>query len=204
MTSSSQPGTTASMGNAGGAPGGTGPAGGGSGTQKRERGRGRRGTPQREGRSKLYKEEVVAINRCDKVVKGGKRSTFSAFVVLGDGKGKVGFGHAKAKQVPSAIDKAVRYAERGVRPYPISRGTIPHAVEGRFRASKVRLIPASKGTGVIAGRSVREVLEKLGVHDILTKSYGSTNPINLVKATFAALDRLRTREQYETLRGVKL
>jgi small subunit ribosomal protein S5 len=174
-----------------------------AGTSTQKWGRGRRG-PQREGRSKLYKEEVVAINRCDKVVKGGKRSSFSAFVVLGDGKGKVGYGHAKAKQVPSAIDKAVRYAERDIHRYPIVKGTIPHEVEGRFRSSKVRLVPASEGTGVIAGRSVREVMEKLGIHNILTKSYGSTNPINLVKATFDALNQLRTKEQYQELRGVQL
>jgi len=167
-------------------------------------GRGRRGGGPREGRSKLYKEEVVAINRCDKVVKGGKRSTFSAFVVLGDSKGKVGWGYGKAKQVPSSIDKAVRYAERDVQQFPIVGGTIPHEVEGRYRSSRVRLIPASEGTGVIAGKSVREVLEKLGVHNILTKAYGSTNAINLVKATFDALSRLRTKEQYEALRGVKL
>ena len=146
----------------------------------------------------------MRINRCDKVVKGGKRSSFSAFIVLGDGKGKVGYGYAKARQVPSSIDKAVRAGEKNVRRYPIVKGTIPHLVEGRFGASRVRLIPAAEGTGVIAGKTVRAVLEKLGVHNILTKSYGSNNPGNLVKATIQALEQLRTQEQYEELRGVKL
>jgi small subunit ribosomal protein S5 len=155
-------------------------------------------------RSKLYEDEVVRINRCDKVVKGGKRSSFSAFVVLGDSKGKAGYGMAKARQVPNSVDKAVRVAEKNVRAYPIVHGTIPHEVEGRFGASRVRLIPASEGTGVIAGKSVRAVLDKLGVHNILSKAYGSTNPVNLVRATFDALDQLKTREQYEQLRGVRL
>ena len=161
----------------------------------------RRGQPQ--ARSK-YDEEVVSINKCDKVVKGGRRSSFSAFVVLGDGKGKVGYGQAKARQVPNSIDKAVRVAERAMHNYPIVHGTIPHYVEGRFGACKVRLIPAADGTGVIAGKSVRAVLEKLGVHNVLTKAYGSTNPVNMIKATFDALGQLRTKEQYEELRGIKL
>lgn len=165
---------------------------------------GGRGNQQRESRSRFYEEEVVSINRCDKVVKGGKRSSFSAFVVLGDSKGKAGYAMAKAKQVPSSIDKAVRQAERQVRAYPLVHGTIPHEVEGRFGASRVRLIPAADGTGVIAGKSVRSVLEKLGVHNILTKCYGSTNPINVIRATFEALSQLKTKEQYEELRGIKL
>ncbi|NRA40494.1 MAG: 30S ribosomal protein S5 [Planctomycetes bacterium] len=171
---------------------------------KKGRGKGGNGPRQRDSRSKLYEEEVVRINRCDKVVKGGKRSSFSAFIVLGDGKGKVGYGYAKARQVPSSIDKAVRAGEKNVRRYPIVKGTIPHLVEGRFGASRVRLIPAAEGTGVIAGKTVRAVLEKLGVHNILTKSYGSNNPGNLVKATIQALEQLRTQEQYEELRGLKL
>ena len=135
----------------------------------------RRGPPQqRESRSKLYSEDVVKINRCAKVVKGGKRFSFAAFVVLGDGKSKVGYGKGKAKEVASSIDKAVRDGEKHVRPYPIVNGTIPHEVEGRFGSSKVRLMPASPGTGVIAGRSVRAVLQKAGVHDILTKATGTT------------------------------
>ena len=166
------------------------------------RGRRDRGPAQaREPRSKLYSEDVVKINRCAKVVKGGKRFSFAAFVVLGDGKGKVGFGKGKAKEVASSIDKAVRDGEKVVKPYPIVNGTIPHEVEGRF---KVRLIPAADGTGVIAGKSVRAVLEKVGVHNILTKAYGNHNPVNLIRATLDALSRLRTREQYQQLRGVQL
>lgn len=174
--------------------------------QEEKKGRGGRGGQrnQRESRSKLYEEEVIRINRCDKVVKGGKRSSFSAFIVLGDGKGTVGYGYAKARQVPSSIDKAVRSGERNVQKFPIVKGTIPHEVEGRFGSAVVRLLPASEGTGVIAGKTVRGVLDKLGIHNVLTKSFGSNNPINLVKATFDALEQLRTKEQYEELRGVKL
>ena len=169
------------------------------------RGRRDRGPAQaREPRSKLYSEDVVKINRCAKVVKGGKRFSFAAFVVLGDGKGKVGFGKGKAKEVASSIDKAVRDGEKVVKPYPIVNGTIPHEVEGRFGSAKVRLIPAADGTGVIAGKSVRAVLEKVGVHNILTKAYGNHNPVNLIRATLDALSRLRTREQYQQLRGVQL
>jgi small subunit ribosomal protein S5 len=174
----------------------------GNNQQGNRRGGGRGG--QFQSRSKLYEEEVVRINRCDKVVKGGKRSSFSAFVVLGDSKGKCGYGMAKARQVPNSVDKAVRVAEKAVQVYPVVQGTIPHEVEGRFGASRVRLIPAAEGTGVIAGKSVRAVLEKLGVHNILTKAYGSTNPVNLVRATFDALGQLRTKEEYEQLRGQKL
>ncbi|MBN8524800.1 MAG: 30S ribosomal protein S5 [Planctomycetes bacterium] len=147
---------------------------------------------------------MVRINRCAKVTSGGKRFSFAAFIVLGDSKGKVGFGQGKAKEVASAIDKAVRNGEKNVKAYPIVNGTIPHEVEGRFGASKVRLMPAAPGTGVIAGKSVRSVLEKAGVHDILTKAYGNHNPMNLVRATLDALTRLRTKEQYQALRGVEL
>ncbi len=174
-----------------------------NGRDQRGGGKGR-GPRQQQSRSKLYDEEVVRINRCDKVVKGGKRSSFSAFVVLGDSKGKAGCGMAKARQVPNSIDKAVRDAEKNIESYPVVKGTIPHEVTGRFRSSVVRLIPASDGTGVIAGKSVRAVLEKIGVHNILTKAYGSTNPVNLVEATFDALRQLKTKEQYEELRGIKL
>lgn len=186
----------------GGAPG----AQGGEGGRGDRRGGDRRGGPprERESRSALYKEDVVRINRCAKVTSGGKRFSFAAFVVLGDSKGKVGYGQGKAKEVASAIDKAVRNGEKNVKAFPIVNGTIPHEVEGRFGASKVRLMPAAPGTGVIAGKSVRSVLEKAGVHDILTKAYGNHNPMNLVRATFDALARLRTKEQYQSLRGVEL
>lgn len=175
----------------------------GAGGQNRGRG-GSTMRVEREPRSKLYSEDVVKINRCAKVVKGGKRFSFAAFVVLGDSKGKVGYGKGKAKEVASAIDKAVRDGEKNVKPYPIVNGTIPHEVEGRFGSAKVRLIPAADGTGVIAGRSVRAVLQKAGVHNILTKAYGNHNPVNLIRATIDALSRLRTRDQYMELRGVTL
>jgi len=164
----------------------------------------RGGPPQRESRSKLYAEDVVKINRCAKVVKGGKRFSFAAFVVLGDSKTKVGFGMGKAKEVALSIDKAVRAGEKNVRPYPIVEGTIPHAVDGRYGAAKVRLMPAAPGTGVIAGKSVRAVLEKAGVHNILTKAHGNHNPVNLIRATLDALSKLRTKDQYQQLRGVIL
>ncbi len=187
---------------AAGTPGAGAPEGGSQGRGRDQR---RSGAPQqRESRSKLYAEDVVKINRCAKVVKGGKRFSFAAFVVLGDNKGKVGFGKGKAKEVALSIDKAVRDGEKNVRPYPIVEGTIPHEVEGRFGASKVRLMPAAPGTGVIAGKSVRAVLEKAGVHNILTKAYGNHNPVNLIRATIDALTKLRTREQYRELRGVDL
>lgn len=173
----------------------------GEGGGRGQGGRGRQNGPQRRSQ---YDEEVLRINRCDKVVKGGKRSSFASFVVLGDGKGKIGYAQGKAKQVPASIEKAIRQAERAMRNFPVVNGTIPHEVEGRFGASRVRLIPAAEGTGVIAGKSVRTVMEKLGVHNILTKSFGSNNPINIVRATVAALEQLKTKEQYEELRGVQL
>jgi small subunit ribosomal protein S5 len=188
-----------------GAIGAPGQAGAQPGGERRGDRRDGRGAPaQRESRSKLYTEDVVKINRCAKVVKGGKRFSFAAFIVLGDGKGKVGFGKGKAKEVASSIDKAVRLGEKDVNAYPIVNGTIPHEVEGRFGSARVRLLPAAPGTGVIAGRSVRAVLEKAGVHDILTKCYGNHNPVNLIRATINALSRLRTREQIQILRGVEL
>jgi small subunit ribosomal protein S5 len=188
----------------GGAPHAKG-AGNDSGKEGPSRGRGQ-GTVrvEREPRSKLYSEDVVKINRCAKVVKGGKRFSFAAFIVLGDSKGRVGYGKGKSKEVASAIDKAVRDGEKNVRSYPIVNGTVPHEVEGVFGSAKVRLIPATDGTGVIAGRSVRAVLQKAGVHNILTKAYGNHNPVNLIRATIDALSKLRTREQYQELRGVQL
>jgi len=183
---------------------GSGPPGRGGSGPGQQSGGGRQGMQARESRSKLYDEDVVRINRCAKVVKGGKRFSFAAFVVLGDRKTKVGFGKGKAKEVASSIDKAVKDGEKTVKPYPIVNGTIPHEVEGRYGASKVRLIPASDGTGVIAGKSVRAVLEKAGVHNILTKAYGNHNPVNLIRATIDALSKLRTREQYAQLRGVEI
>ncbi|MBL8816849.1 MAG: 30S ribosomal protein S5 [Planctomyces sp.] len=149
-------------------------------------------------------EKVVQIRRCACVVKGGRRFSFAALVVTGDGNGKAGYGYGKAIEVPLAVDKATKQANRSQQSVPLVGTTIPHQVVGRFRSSSVLLLPAKPGTGVIAGDSVRLVLESVGISDILTKAYGSTNPLNLVKATFDALKQLRTREQIERLRGVSL
>ncbi|MCR9199784.1 MAG: 30S ribosomal protein S5 [Planctomycetaceae bacterium] len=149
-------------------------------------------------------ESVVQIRRCACVVKGGRRFSFAALVVTGDRNGKAGYGYGKAVEVPLAVEKATKVANRSMQPYSIVDGTIPHQVTGEFRASRVLLLPAKPGTGVIAGECVRLVLEAAGVTDILTKCYGSTNPLNLVKATFDALSQLQTKEQVERLRGVSL
>lgn len=147
---------------------------------------------------------TVGIYRTSSTVAGGRRFSFSALVVVGDKNGKVGIGYAKSNQVPQSIEKAQREARRKMKPFPMEGRTIPHEVEGRFGASKVRLIPASPGTGVIACTAVRGILDMVGVHDCLTKCYGSTNAKNLVKATLEALGRLRPRPKVEALRGVEL
>lgn len=147
---------------------------------------------------------TVKVFRTSSTVAGGRRFSFGALVVVGDRRGKVGVGYAKSNQVPTSVEKATREGNRKLHAYPLQGRTLPHSVEGRFGASKVRLVPASPGTGVIAGASVRAVLDMLGVQDCLTKAYGSTNVKNLVKATFAALDMLKTREKIEQLRGVSL
>lgn len=149
-------------------------------------------------------ESVIQIRRCACVVKGGRRFSFAALVVNGDRNGRVGYGYGKAKEVPIAVEKATKAANRSMVSCSVVDGTIPHQVLGEFRASRVLLLPAKPGTGVIAGECVRLVLEAVGITDILTKSYGSTNPLNLVKATFDALAQLQTKEQVERLRGVSL
>ncbi len=149
-------------------------------------------------------EKVVQIRRCACVVKGGRRFSFAALVVTGDGNGRVGYGYGKAIEVPLAVDKATKQSNRTQMTVPIVGTTIPHQVIGQFRASRVLLLPAKPGTGIIAGDCVRSVVEAVGITDILTKAYGSTNPLNLVKATLEALKKLRTREQIERLRGVSL
>ncbi|HEY2838091.1 MAG TPA: 30S ribosomal protein S5 [Pirellulales bacterium] len=150
-------------------------------------------------------EKVVQIRRCAAVVKGGRRFSFSAIVVVGNGKGKVGWGYGKANEVPPSVEKATKDGGRKMIDVDIvSGGTIPHTIEGHFGAAHVILVPASAGTGVIAGASVRAVCEAAGIHNILTKSFGSTNPANLVKATIGALANLRTRQEVERLRGVSL
>jgi small subunit ribosomal protein S5 len=149
-------------------------------------------------------EHVVNIYRCAKVVKGGRRFSFSALVVVGDAQGRVGVGYGKANEVPPAVEKAKKIAAANMEPIALEGTTIPHRVVGHFGASKVVLVPAGAGTGVIAGASVRAVLEAAGVHDVLTKAYGSTSPKNLVQATMAGLRQLRTHEAVQDLRGVKL
>src|ERR1700730_2099721 len=153
------------------------------------------------------KDRVVKIRRCAAVVKGGRRFSFNALVVVGDGRGRVACGYGKANEVPPAVEKATKDAQEALkRQIRISmRGdTIPHRVIGRFGGSRVVMVPAGPGTGVKAGPGVRDVLELCGVRNILTKVHGSTNPINLVKATIQGLLLLRTREEVARLRGVTL
>ena len=147
---------------------------------------------------------TVGVYRTAATVKGGRRFSFSSLVVVGDRHGRVGMGYGKANQVPPAIEKAQKVAKRSMRQFPLVGRTIPHEVEGRFGACRVRLIPASPGTGVIAGAAVRAVLEMLGVQDCLTKSFGSNNPKNLVKAVVDGLGQLRSKELIESLRGGEL
>jgi small subunit ribosomal protein S5 len=149
-------------------------------------------------------EILIRVNRCAAVAEGGRRFSFAALSVAGNREGVVGYGYAKARQVPNAIEKAARDARKHLLRVPLINGTIPHEVTGRYCGSSVRLIPASPGTGLIAGASVRAVLEMAGVTNILSKAYGSTNPVNLVKASLHALSLLRTHEQVAALRGVEL
>ena len=149
-------------------------------------------------------DKVIKIRRCAAVVKGGRRFSFTALVVVGDGQGKVGWGYGKANEVPPAVEKAVKDGTRNMLPIHMEGTTIPHTVKGRFGAAQVVLVPAGPGTGVIAGAAVRAVCEAVGLRDILTKSFGSTNPTNLVKATIEALQELRSQGEVERLRGVSL
>jgi small subunit ribosomal protein S5 len=200
---------------AGGAPGqqqrggyGEGRRGGGD----RGRGRGGRG-PRRDSRFGAAKEEednggleesVVKVYRCATVVKGGRRFSFAALVVVGDRQGQVGVGYGKANEVPAAVEKATKAARRNMIKVHLTGTTIPHQIMAKYEASKVLLIPAGEGTGVIAGGSVRAVMELAGIKDVLTKAYGSTSPKNLVKAAFLGLQALRSKDDVARARAVSI
>ena len=147
-------------------------------------------------------DTVVKVFRCSKVVKGGRRFSFAALVVVGDRAGTVGIGYGKANEVPRAVEKAVKDAKKSLHKIALVDRTIPHRIDGKYRATKITIVPASPGTGVIAGSSARAVLEYAGVQDVLTKVYGSTSAKNVVKATLDGLLKLRNKEMVESLRGV--
>ncbi len=149
-------------------------------------------------------DKVIKIRRCAAVVKGGRRFSFSALVVVGDGQGRVGWGYGKANEVPPAVEKAIKDGSRSLIEVPVQNSTVPHVAWGHFGTSKVVLIPAGEGTGVIAGAAVKAVCDACGIRNILTKCYGSTNPHNVVKAAILALKSLRSQSDVERLRGVSL
>lgn len=186
----------------GGGGGRGGQAGGGRGGQSG--GRGGRDNRDRGGDESGIESSVVRIYRCSKVVKGGRTFSFGALVVVGDRKGNCGIGYGKANEVPMAVEKATKDARKQMFKVNLKGTTVPHISKGTYGASTVILVPARPGTGVTAGKSVRPVLELVGVTDILSKVYGSSSPKNLVKATIAALQALKNREQVEAIRGVKL
>lgn len=182
--------------------------------KKRERTRGgkaggerrrKRGDRKEEKPDREFSETLIDIYRCSATVKGGRRLSFGALVTVGNGKGKVGIGYAKAKEVPGAIQKAIKKARKDLITFEICEGdTIPHTIKGRFGASEVIFLPARAGTGVIAGAAVKAILEASGLKNVLTKSVGSNNTRNIVKATLDALQRMRSKETVAKLRGVEL
>ena len=167
-------------------------------------GRGRNDRGGREDDEEGIESSVIRIYRCSKVVKGGRTFSFAGLVVAGDRNGQIGIGYGKANEVPSAVEKATKEARKSMFTFPMKGSTIPHIVTGKSGASSVRLIPALPGTGVTAGKTVRPILELAGLTDVLTKSYGSTSPKNLLKATIDALRRLQSAEQVADRRGVTL
>jgi small subunit ribosomal protein S5 len=153
---------------------------------------------------KAFEDHVVKIYRCAKVVKGGRRFRFGALVIIGDRNGRAGIGYGKANEVPAAVEKGVKNARKNMFSVVRKGSSIPHVAQARYGASKVVLVPASEGTGVIAGVHLRPLLELAGIRDVLTKAFGSTNPKNLVQAGMRALTSLRSQETIAALRGVKL
>ena len=196
-----------------GGPGAGGDAGAGAGAARGGRGgrgdtmrRGGRGRKDRdEPREREFQETLISVYRCSATVKGGRRLSFGSLVCVGDGKGRVGVGYGKAKEVPGAFQKAIKAGRKSLKRFSITPGgSIPHEIRGRFGASEVVLIPAMPGTGVIAGTAVKAILEAGGLTNVLTKVYGSTNTRNVVKAVMDALEKLRSKEMTESLRGVEL
>ncbi|AWL10906.1 30S ribosomal protein [Saliniradius amylolyticus] len=149
-------------------------------------------------------EKLIAVNRVSKVVKGGRIFSFTALTVVGDGNGRVGFGYGKAREVPAAIQKAMERARRNQVSVTLKGTTLQHAVKGRHSGSKVYMQPASEGTGIIAGGAMRAVLEVAGVHDVLSKCYGSTNPMNVVRATIKALQDMKAPQDVAAKRGLSV
>jgi len=149
-------------------------------------------------------EKLIAVNRVSKVVKGGRIFSFTALTVVGDGNGRVGFGYGKAREVPAAIQKAMEKARRNISEIQLKGNTLQHPIKGRHSGSKVYMQPASEGTGIIAGGAMRAVLEVVGVQNVLSKAYGSTNPINIVRATMDALESMNSPEQIAAKRGLNV
>lgn len=157
-----------------------------------------------EQQERVFEDTAVKIYRCAKVVKGGRRFSFAALIVVGDRNGTVGVGYGKANEVPLAVEKGIKEAKKSFHKIPLAGRTIPHKVIGKYRATKIIMVPANPGTGVIAGSSARAVLEYAGVQDVLTKVYGSTSAKNVVKATLVGLLKLHSKEEIESLRGVEV